>query len=202
MDYVYKCFSSAESPELICLRAQFKDVVKLMAYEQIWSLITLLGSPRGWLIGAAILLLAYTALRHRFRSEGRLFFRRFLIILVPSLVLTLALTYSLKLVTGIERGCIPCTENPIDCNPHCPEDSSFPSGHSATAFAAFTSLFLAGPKRSSLSVFIIPILVGASRVVLAVHTPIDVLAGSAMGLFISLAAARALSSKRLLDTNI
>lgn len=62
--------------------------------------------------------------------------------------------------------------------------NSFPSGHTTTAFAM---LFLLGHifKRQALF-FAIALLVGFSRIYLAQHFPVDVLAGSFIGIFCSM----------------
>jgi membrane-associated phospholipid phosphatase len=66
--------------------------------------------------------------------------------------------------------------------------SSFPSGHTATAFMLTTllALYFPGPK-PGLIFLIIAVLTGYSRVYLSQHFPIDVLAGSLAGLLPSLA---------------
>lgn len=64
---------------------------------------------------------------------------------------------------------------------------SFPSGHSAEAFAAavFISCWIGQPfLRGVLIVW--ALLIAMSRVVLGVHTPVDVLAGMAVGAAVSL----------------
>ncbi len=170
-----------------------------MVYEQIWYAITLLGSPRGWIAGAAVLLIIYLIIKGELRPSHKQAFRRFLLILIPTLTVTLALTQGLKITVPAERVCIPCLEGQTQgCNPYCLEDNSFPSGHTATAFAVFTSLFLANPKRKHALVFIIPLLVALSRLALGVHTLTDVFIGVVLAVFISLGVAKALQNKKLI----
>lgn len=66
---------------------------------------------------------------------------------------------------------------------HMESDKSFPSGHTTAAFSAMTALFLTGNKRVSWTAFIFGILMGISRIYLAVHYPSDVLGGILVGLF-------------------
>lgn len=63
---------------------------------------------------------------------------------------------------------------------------SFPSGHSTTAFACFVGIsFLVKQGYLKLSLTLIAILAGYSRVYLAVHFPVDVIAGSLIGVLTS-----------------
>jgi membrane-associated phospholipid phosphatase len=63
--------------------------------------------------------------------------------------------------------------------------NSFPSGHTAGAFAIFTLLALYFPKNrtSTIFFFVTAVLVGISRIYLAAHFPEDILFGSAIGVF-------------------
>jgi undecaprenyl-diphosphatase len=60
-------------------------------------------------------------------------------------------------------------------------DHSFPSGHTASSFAAATSLATFYPNAAPL-VFTLATLVGASRVHLGHHFPSDVMAGALIGI--------------------
>jgi len=61
-----------------------------------------------------------------------------------------------------------------------PEDASFPSGHTASSFAAATAVSSLYPKAGPLA-FVLATLVGISRVHLGHHFPSDVLIGSVIG---------------------
>lgn len=70
----------------------------------------------------------------------------------------------------------------ITMGQHSESDKSFPSGHTTAAFSAMTAVFLAGNKRISWTAFIFGILMGVSRIYLAVHYASDVLGGIFVGL--------------------
>jgi membrane-associated phospholipid phosphatase len=63
---------------------------------------------------------------------------------------------------------------------------SFPSGHAATIFALTTLLSIYFPARNPMIFFlVIAVMTGFSRIYLSQHFPVDVLAGSAIGVLIS-----------------
>lgn len=61
-----------------------------------------------------------------------------------------------------------------------PLDFSFPSGHTASSFAAATSIYLFG-KKLGLYAFLLSILISFSRMYHYVHYPTDVFAGILLG---------------------
>jgi undecaprenyl-diphosphatase len=61
-----------------------------------------------------------------------------------------------------------------------PESASFPSGHSATAFAAATAIAIVSPRLRPV-VLVLAAAVALSRVYLRVHFPLDVVAGALLG---------------------
>ena len=66
-----------------------------------------------------------------------------------------------------------------------PKDGSFPSQHTATAFALGTTIFLHDKKIGwiyTISAFVI----GAARVMANVHYPIDILGGALLGTLIAM----------------
>lgn len=62
-----------------------------------------------------------------------------------------------------------------------PHDYSFPSGHTAAAFAGATAIFLSGYKKTGKLLVAYAALVGFSRMYLGVHYPSDVFSGAAIG---------------------
>lgn len=64
--------------------------------------------------------------------------------------------------------------------PHASKNS-FPSGHTTSAMAAMTALFLTTNKKYSWTAFIFAALMGLSRMYLMVHYPTDVLGGIIAG---------------------
>lgn len=70
-----------------------------------------------------------------------------------------------------------------------PNDPSFPSGHTAAAFAAAVAL-LPGPKKAYRGMLIYAALMGLSRLYLLMHYPTDVLAGAVCGVLCGLLAVK------------
>lgn len=73
---------------------------------------------------------------------------------------------------------------------------SFPSGHTATSFAAATVLSFLAP-RWRVPFFVLAGLIAFSRVYNAMHYPTDVLAGAVLGVLVGLAVPRALARASL-----
>ena len=63
-----------------------------------------------------------------------------------------------------------------------PRDYSFPSGHTASSFAAAWVLFRRLPKRFGIPALMLAGLIGISRLYLGVHYPTDVLFGVISGI--------------------
>lgn len=149
-----------------------------------WFYVTLIGQPEAWMALSGVLVLAYLAVRIAWPGK-RNGLRKFLLVFLPSLWLTLGLVIAMKVLVPIER---PCT--PMD-NQYCDIDPSFPSGHAATIFSVFASLYIAVGKRKLLPLFIVPAAVALSRVFLGVHNPIDVVTGGMLGIAVSILVWRA-----------
>ena len=76
--------------------------------------------------------------------------------------------------TGMEIYTIPGLDIPLK--------HSFPSGHTASAFAFFVGLsFIVRNKYLKLALLLIAVIIGFSRVYVAAHFPVDVIAGSLIG---------------------
>jgi undecaprenyl-diphosphatase len=75
-----------------------------------------------------------------------------------------------------------------------PDNASFPSGHSATAFAAATAIAILSPRMRPFALGLAAA-VALSRVYLRVHFPLDVVAGALLGA--GLGALAALTALRL-----
>ena len=93
---------------------------------------------------------------------------------------TFAVTYGLKYLVDRQR---PYERYPHRGHPYSTESSpSFPSGHTATAFALATSLSIKYPKWYVIAPSALwACSVGVSRMNEGVHYPTDVLAGAAIG---------------------
>ncbi|MDE7061759.1 MAG: phosphatase PAP2 family protein [Lachnospiraceae bacterium] len=68
-----------------------------------------------------------------------------------------------------------------------PWDYSFPSGHTAAAFAATTALICTREKRLWIPALVVSVLIAFSRLYLYVHFPTDVLGGLIIGVLCGLA---------------
>ena len=119
-------------------------------------------------IALAILLLIIEKYRH----SG-------LAVSIALLIDFVAVNLIIKPLVGRERPCDVTV--PEDMLLACLSDHSFPSGHTAAAFAAAFALFLCH-KRAGSAALILAVLMGFSRLYLFVHFPSDVIAGALLGL--------------------
>jgi undecaprenyl-diphosphatase len=98
----------------------------------------------------------------------------------------IALFLQLKKAAGRRRPCV--------FEPHCwstllpPDQFSFPSGHSITAFAVALSLSLAYPEMA-VGLMFCAVSIAISRILLGMHFLSDVLAGASIGTALAFAAA-------------
>ena len=152
----------------------------------IWNFITAFGDIRFWLL--VILALAVWSFVNRGKLTERE--KRVLIIVFVVLIITALATEAIKLAVNAPRICTPCPGT--SCNPYCPTDDphGFPSGHAALSFAMFTAGWLAFTRsrkeRKTWSwIFIVPVLIGVSRLALGVHTFEQVVAGAVVGLTVA-----------------
>lgn len=123
-----------------------------------------------------------------FRRDRELFFR-----LALALLITVAVVSALKNIWVFPR---PFTQGDVRLLIAHHADSAFPSKHSCAAFAIAFGIFL---KRKKIGVLFLALasLVAASRVVVGVHYPLDVLTGAVLGIIISSAVHRFLPYKKI-----
>lgn len=62
-------------------------------------------------------------------------------------------------------------------------DYSFPSGHTAIAFAASVPVFILSNKKLGIIMLVLSVLMGLSRIYVCVHYPSDVIGGAFAGIF-------------------
>jgi undecaprenyl-diphosphatase len=142
---------------------------------RLWALCATCGGD-GWLwYGMAAIILLFGG-PLRFRAVGAA---------ALAAGLGIAIFLNLKKATGRKR---PCT-----FEPHCwatllpPDQFSFPSGHTITAFAVALSLSLCYPNLAAGLLFC-AISIAASRILLGMHFLSDVLAGAAIGAILAFTA--------------
>jgi undecaprenyl-diphosphatase len=98
---------------------------------------------------------------------------------------------SAELISGGLKALIP-RDRPTVHHPepralvHVPGGHSFPSGHSAIAFACAGVLAWQAPRLAP-ALFVLAALIAWSRVYVGVHYPLDVLGGAVLGLLIATA---------------
>ncbi len=147
-----------------------------------------------WIFLSMGLVIVYLLLR-RFvwredRPSERVILKRFIIVFLVSITISVLIIHGLKSTLQVPRPCISCieglAESAVECNPYCPPpwDYSFPSGHAGTIFVLFTSFFLVHRNKHFIPFFIFPVLVAYSRAFFGVHTYTDIIAGSIIGIVI------------------
>ena len=154
-------------------------------YENLWVSVTLLGDPTlsSAIVIALIAVYFLLGKRHPMGKDfarSRHILKKFLHLIITALAITFLGTELMKLAFQVPRPCIPCPAP--GCNPYCYITFSFPSGHTATITGIVTALILLLKKRRYLLLCILPFLVAISRVMLGVHTALDVIGGFIFGL--------------------
>jgi membrane-associated phospholipid phosphatase len=150
--------------------------------EQV-SLLSDLGKGAGWVAAAAWLAM-------RDGSRGR----RAALASVGAMLLAVGLVQGP--IKGTLRRRRPFVHEVARVVGRRPEDTSFPSGHTAGSFAAAAALSCLYPKDRPL-LLATAAAVGASRVYLGMHFPSDVLAGAAIGTALGLFTGRLLGPSPL-----
>jgi len=145
-----------------------------------WFIITNLGDPRLWAVLCVILFFIRLYYRSKVDHSRKRYkwVTTFIIFAGFAMASSLGVNEVLKLVFQIPRACS------IETNPYCLGTYSFPSGHTAVAFAVFAGIFYILKNKKYWWVFVLPILVGVSRVALSVHTVYDVATGAGLGLLV------------------
>lgn len=101
-------------------------------------------------------------------------------------VLTAALCVELVLCSGIIKHLV-ARMRPFDVNTQIqliigrPHDFSFPSGHTASSFAAVMALYCGGMKKLWRPALLLSCCIAFSRLYLYVHYPTDILGGMVFG---------------------
>jgi undecaprenyl-diphosphatase len=135
---------------------------------RVWMLCATRGGD-GWLWYAMGAVLVLFGGPHRFRAVG-----------AAALAAGTGIALFLRLKTAAGR------RRPCALEPHCwstllpPDQFSFPSGHTITAFAVAVSLGISYPAMA-LGLIFCAVSVAASRILLGMHFLSDVLAGAAVG---------------------
>jgi membrane-associated phospholipid phosphatase len=109
-----------------------------------------------------------------------------LVLVIVAVVLADALAGLLKVAIGENR---PDEPQPLVTIPH---SHSFPSGHTATAFAGATALSVFVP-RAAPALYVLALAIAYSRLYVGAHFPLDVVGGAIVGVataLLLLAAAR------------
>ena len=157
--------------------------------ESFWAAVSLLGDPVIWSVAVAFLIIFYFSVKKKIikigsRQAHMPLLKKFLLLVIPVILVSLAGSELLKLVFQIPRPCIPCPAE--GCSIYCPITFSFPSGHATVTTAIATALVLLIRKRRYLLIYAFPVLISISRVALGVHTAIDVIAGLFVGFVLTL----------------
>ena len=72
---------------------------------------------------------------------------------------------------------------------HLDNETSFPSGHTCSSFAAAAAIYFMYGKKAGIPAFILASLISLSRLYVGVHYPTDILAGVIVGVLCGLAGA-------------
>lgn len=135
-------------------------------FLRVMRLLTRMGDAESWLLGVLLL------------SAGGIEGRRQAALLALSAGLATGLSQILKRVAGRPRPAVGLAE--FAPRIECPDEFSFPSGHTAAAFAV-AAAFLGEPTPLALLGVTLASGIGLSRMALGAHYPLDVAAGALLG---------------------
>ncbi len=156
-----------------------------------WYYVTFLGDPRVWFSIAVIFFVARIYSKHM-KAPHFNWVGKFILFSGFGAGTAFGASELLKHIFQIPRTCTEAT------NVYCVGIGtlSFPSSHAAIAFAAFVGMLylIKTSKKWSIFktisyygwIFIVPVFVGISRVMLGVHTLLDVVGGIVTGILISI----------------
>ena len=103
------------------------------------------------------------------------------------LVSLIVVNCGLKNIVGRDRPC--WIDDSVKMLVKIPRDYSFPSGHTATAFASSVSIIqYAKYRKQGIAAVILALAIGVSRMYLFCHWPTDVIAGTILGVLEALLA--------------
>jgi membrane-associated phospholipid phosphatase len=147
-----------------------------------WEAVSFFGAPELWVSIVLYIVLVYVIMRRSYWKKPSARSRAFkatAMLLAASFLVSYTAVDAIKIAFPSERPCIPCPGE--GCNPLCPDDSSFPSGHAASAFTVAMAMILVR-RDPKLLILLVPAgLVAWSRVALGVHTVPDIVFGSLIG---------------------
>lgn len=87
----------------------------------------------------------------------------------------------------------------IDLLIAAPKDFSFPSGHTASSFAAAAAVWFGGKKKLAVPALVLAVLIAFSRMYFYVHYPTDVLCGAILGMLCGYMAYKLLGNRMGLE---
>ena len=146
----------------------------IMLWLDFWTFMTYFGEISFWLGAATISALMYRVVP----KKSKRYLNWFIFATLPAITVSYFTVSVLKIIFAVPRPCIG-----IDC----PTDYSFPSGHSAVIFSAVTMFTLFFHKKRNIHFVLITIalLTAYSRVVLGVHTLLDIIGGIFVGIAVA-----------------
>jgi len=149
----------------------------------LWATVSSVGSPGVLFLLSVVFFAIAEEMERHVTPRKRERWRKASKLILLSVMISMVLSLTLKAVVMHPRPCAPCLwPYSADCNPYCLADYSFPSGHAAVAFAAAAAAYASIGRKKYAVLFVLPALVGLSRIFLGVHTVWDVLGGAALGL--------------------